>query len=152
LARRDFSATLGKLESSPALGRIPRIAVVACDDAKDSSRAMAHLTQELRVPAVLGFASGKDFVEKLAAPLLAQQALTIVTMATIPNAMRVPQPQPRLFFRTTYSSAAAADPIARLVAEVIEPRVRRGAPANEPTRVAVLRVDTTSSDFSETLF
>ena len=102
LARRDFAETVGGLPPARPGGPRRPLAVVICDDAADPARAAAHLVDDVRVPAILGFAPSKE-VADLAASLfipkgvLALASNTATMLRTIPRAPG----EPRLVWRTT---------------------------------------------------
>ena len=63
LARRDFAETVGGVPSlSPGRAARP-LGVVLCDDHESPARAAEHLVNDLRVPAVVGFARSKEVLD-----------------------------------------------------------------------------------------
>jgi ABC-type branched-subunit amino acid transport system substrate-binding protein len=121
LARRDFAAAFKSLRHDR--GARP-IGIVACDDSADPSRAAAHLARDLRVPAVVGFATGTEAIELANSTFLPAGTLVVSSLNSTPLLARIPQPEggPRLVFRTTYSTTVSARAIAALVGR-FEPRV-----------------------------
>jgi serine/threonine-protein kinase len=152
LARRDFAQILAGSKARPH-GTHP-IAVLSCDDAADSRRALHHLVDEVGVPAVIGFRTSNEAIEAATSSLIPSGVLTVAALNTSPMLSSLPQPQgqPRLVWRTTYSAAEMALPIAQLVPEVLEPELRPRLGAN-PLRVAIVRQDdATGLGFADALF
>jgi serine/threonine-protein kinase len=147
LARRDFADTSGGLPPRRAGQPKRPLAVVLCDDGDDPVRAAEHLVNDVRVPAVLGFARSKevfDLATSLFVPkgVLALAANTSSILRDIPRAAG--EHEPRLVWRVTMSADMIVPPIAAFLADVIEPELRRspGAlQASEPVRVALVRVN-----------
>jgi serine/threonine-protein kinase len=143
LARRDFAEIMrGFRAGGSAL--VHPIAVVSCDDSMDPKRAAHHLVERVGVSAVIGFYSSAEAVELASSTFLPARVLTIASLNASPLVTRVPQPpgEPRLVWRTTYSTATTARALAALVEQIFEPRVRAvpGAiMATRPLRVAVVR-------------
>ncbi len=142
LARRDFeSIARGIPASSP--DKAPRpFAVVMCDDARESRESALHLVNDVGVTAVIGFKSSTEAIE-LTRDIFVPRGIMVV--ATNPSAQVTQVPQPtegaRLVWRAAPVSTLKALPAARLVSQLIEPRLR-GAGAVHPTealRVAFLR-------------
>jgi serine/threonine-protein kinase len=144
LARRDFAESTGGLLPVRPGGPKRPIAVVLCDDRDDPERVAAHLVNEVRVPAILGFARSKEVMElatSLFTPnrVLALAANTASTLQDIP-----PLPGgPRLVYRVTSSPDMIVPVMAAALSEIVEPavRARPGVLAKgEELRVAVVRV------------
>jgi serine/threonine protein kinase/ABC-type branched-subunit amino acid transport system substrate-binding protein len=148
LARRDFAETTGGVPSlSPGRAARP-LAVVLCDDRENPARAAEHLVNDVRVPAIIGFARSKEVLD-LATSLFVPKGVLALASNTASMLRDVPHAagEPRLVFRTTTSADMVAPAVAALLAEVVEPEIRRapGAPrAGEPIRVAVVRVNNAS--------
>ena len=142
LARRDFVQVARGLPSKAGDGPPRPIAIVCCDDANDSAKVARHLVTELQLPAVIGFGSSHEFIG-LAGSLFVPRRVFAVpaeNSSALITSISAPAGEPRLIFRTSLSSAAVAEPVAVLVANVLEPARRaelRGA--TRALRVAMLR-------------
>jgi serine/threonine-protein kinase len=146
LGRRDFlEVTSGLPASKP--GAAPRpIGLLLCDDSTDPSRAARHLVDDLKLPAVIGFARSKE-VSDLAlsifnpAHVLALASNTAAMLTAIP----APPGEPRMVWRTTLSTSTNIEVMSALVGAVVEPDLRaHGLRATEPLRVALTSVDNTT--------
>jgi branched-chain amino acid transport system substrate-binding protein len=115
--------------------RRTRRAVVGCDDVVDARRAATHLVDDVGVPAIVGFGSGKAHVDLAASLLVPRRVLSVSTLTNSAFVTQVPQPAglPRLVWRTSYSVEATAVATAAFVHEALEPRLHRAT-----TRVALL--------------
>jgi len=148
LARRDFAETVNGLPPARDGGPRRPLAVVSCDDAREPSRAAAHLVSDVRVPVVIGFHRSKEVADLAASfftprGVLALASNTATMLRTLPHAPG----QPRLVWRTTVSSDMMDAPVAALVSAVIEPELRavpRLLAPGEPLRVATSRVSNAS--------
>jgi branched-chain amino acid transport system substrate-binding protein len=140
LARRDFAQILAGSKARPH-GTHP-IALLSCDDAADPRRALHHLVDEVGVPAVIGFRTSNEAIEAATSSLIPNGVLTLAALNTTPMLSSLPEPpgQPRLVWRTTYSSGEIALSIAHLIPEVLEPELRPRL-GSEPLRVALVRQD-----------
>ncbi|MDI1442469.1 bifunctional serine/threonine-protein kinase/ABC transporter substrate-binding protein [Polyangium sp. 6x1] len=144
LARRDFAETTGGLPPARPGGPRRPLAVVLCDDATNATRAAEHLVNEVRVPAILGFARSKEVLDLASALFLPKGVLTLA--ANTASALRdIPHApgEPRLVWRVTVSGDMAVPAVRDVLAEVMEPELRR-APGllgpGAPIRVALARV------------
>ncbi|HVY46105.1 MAG TPA: ABC transporter substrate-binding protein, partial [Minicystis sp.] len=148
LARRDFVETSGGLPPARAGGPRRPIGVVLCDDARDPTRAAAHLVEELRVPAVIGFARSKEVADLALASFLPKGVLALAAnTASLLRTIPTTPGEPRLVYRTTTSAEMLVPPDAALVSDVLEPALRAepGALAKgEAMRVALVRVGNAS--------
>jgi serine/threonine-protein kinase len=158
LARSDFAYMLRGMHSGVGSRSARPLAIVACDDAVDAPRAARHLVDDLGVPAIIGFRTSKEVIDLATSVFIPHGVLTVVALDTSPVITRLPRApgQPRMIFRTTYSSAEVAEAIARLVPEVLEPEIRATPGAvhgREPLRVALVRQDDAAGiGFGEALF
>jgi branched-chain amino acid transport system substrate-binding protein len=156
LARSDFAHMLGGMNARGAGGVHP-LAIVACDDSIDASRAAHHLVDEVGVPAIIGFRTSKEVIDLATSLFVPSGVLTIAALNTSPVIASLPHApdQPRMVFRTTYSSAQAAAPIGLLVSNVLEPEIRaeRRTRPSEPLRVALVRQEEPAGiGFADSLF
>jgi serine/threonine protein kinase/ABC-type branched-subunit amino acid transport system substrate-binding protein len=152
LARRDFAHMLAGATAGPHGGH--PLALVACDDAVNPSRALHHLVDDVGVPAVIGFRTSDEAIESATSTLIPKGVLGIAALNTSPIISSLPQVsgQPRMIWRTTYSAAEMALPIAQIVPQLLEPEL---APklGGQPLRVALVRQDdATGLGFADTLF
>ena len=124
LARKDFSHMLAG-ETSRAHGSHP-LALLACDDAVDPSRALHHLVDDVGVPAVIGFRTSDEAIEAATSTLIPNGVLGIAALNTSPMILEPAEGpgQPRMIWRTTYSAAEMALPIAQIVPQLLEPELR----------------------------
>jgi branched-chain amino acid transport system substrate-binding protein len=148
LARRDFAETAGGLPPTRPGGPPRPLAVVACDDAAQAARAAAHLVEEVRVPAIVGFARSKEVID-LAGSLFVPRGVLALAANTATMLRSIPRPEggPRLVWRTTTSVDMVMVPRTAFVAEVLEPAVRAAPGAlrpGEPMRIALVRVNNPS--------
>jgi serine/threonine-protein kinase len=148
LARRDFNEISGGLP--PALPGGPKrpLAVVVCDDASNATRAAEHLVNDVRVPAIVGFARSKEVVDLASSLFIPKGVLALASnqasmLSSIPHAPG----HPRLVWRTTTSAGMVVAPITALLTELIEPNLRQTPGLlmpRAPIRVALARVNNTS--------
>jgi serine/threonine-protein kinase len=157
LARSDFAEMLRGTNARPgATGGHP-LALLACDDATDASRAARHLVDEVGVPAIIGFRTSKEVIDLATSIFIPRGVLAIAALNTSPIIASLPNApgQLRTVFRTTYSSAEAATPIALLLSQVLEPEIRAQSRAGrrDPLRVALVRQeDPAGIGFADSLF
>ncbi len=152
LARRDFASTLASVRRAPG-GPRP-IAIVACDDATDARRAARHLVDDVDVPAVIGFQTSAEVVDLANSLFVPRGIMTIAALNMSPIITSIPHAadQPRLVWRTTYSTSQTAQALATFVPGVLAAQ-RNTAGATAPMRVATVRPkDATGVGFSEQLF
>jgi serine/threonine-protein kinase len=157
LARSDFAQMLRGTNARPGANGVHPLALVACDDATDASRAAHHLVDEVGVPAVIGFRTSKEVIDLATSIFIPRGVLAIAALNTSPIITSLPRApgQPRTVFRTTYSSAEAATPIALLLSQVLEPEIRAESHARgkEPLRVALVRQDDPAGiGFADSIF
>jgi tRNA A-37 threonylcarbamoyl transferase component Bud32 len=141
LARRDFM-TIAHGIPFQAGDRPPRpIALITCDDAGDVERTASHLTNEVRVPAVVGFYSSQEVIDLAASSFIPAGVVAMATQNKSSLVTTIPHPPgaPRLVWRTTVSAAQSAAPVSAVVAEVLEPAIEPLLGAGEALRVALLR-------------
>jgi serine/threonine protein kinase len=138
MARAELAHETSVLSGSNASLHVRPIALVGCDDSVDARRAATHLVDDIGVPAILGFANGKELTELAGSLLIQRHVLSIATITSSPLVLRLPQPAdlPRMIWRTNYSVEAAADATAALLPAAIEPKT--GAAR---TRVTLVRDD-----------
>jgi serine/threonine-protein kinase len=156
-ARKEIAQATAGLQGSGASLHVRRIALVACDDSADEPnggpspralRATHHLVDDLGVPAILGFRSGQEVVELAGGLLIGRGVLSVSTLSANPLVTHVPQPgQPApLVWSTVFSLDGMAHAIARIVPEVLEPRL------SVRSRVVLAREDNGSTlSFAEAL-
>jgi serine/threonine-protein kinase len=146
LARRDFMEVANGIPSEKP-GNVGRpIGLVECDDGVDPLRAARHLTDDLGVPAVLGFARSKEAVD-LALALFNPRGTIAFAANTAPMLSSIPTPpgQPRTVWRVSYSVPMLVSAMASLV-EAVEKELRAShvlAPG-EPMRVLLDRAVNTT--------
>jgi ABC-type branched-subunit amino acid transport system substrate-binding protein len=155
LARADFAQMLAGANARPQGGR--PLALLACDDAVDPHRALRHLVDEVGVPAVIGFRSSNEAIEAATSTLIPKGVMGVAALNTSPMISSLPAGAngERLIWRTTYSAAELALPIAKIVPEVLEPELRsKGGLGKDATmRVALLRQeDAAGLGFADALF
>jgi serine/threonine-protein kinase len=157
LARSDFAEMLGGANGRPD-SRVHPLAIVACDDSVDPWRAARHLVDDVGVPAIIGFRTSREIIDLATSIFIPRGVLTMAALNTSPFIANLPRAagQPRMVFRTTYSSAQAAVPIGVLVSEVLEPAIRApptGLHGDVPLRVALVRQDDAAGiGFADSLF
>jgi ABC-type branched-subunit amino acid transport system substrate-binding protein/tRNA A-37 threonylcarbamoyl transferase component Bud32 len=152
LARKDFAHMLAGA-TSRAHGTRP-LALLACDDAVDPSRALNPLVDEVGVPAVIGFRTSDEAIEAASSTLIPKGVLGIVALNTSPMISSLPQTagEPRMIWRTTYSAAEMALPIAEIVPQLLEAELRPKL-GEQPLRVALVRQDDAAGlGFADALF
>jgi ABC-type branched-subunit amino acid transport system substrate-binding protein len=157
LARSEFAHMLRGTQAGPDAVAAPPLGLVACDDSVDAARAARHLVDDIGVPAVIGFRNSSEVIDLATSTFIPHGVLTVAALNTSPIITSLPRMpnQPRMVFRTTYSSAEAARPIGLLVSNVIEPELR-AHPAvlrNSDLRVALVRQDDAAGiGFADALF
>ena len=142
LARRDFLETTRGIPGHGADDAPRPLGVIACDDTKDEKGSARHLASDVGVPAVIGFRTSQESIE-LSRDVFVPQGLFVASVDHSAQVTQVPQPRdgPRLVWRTVPSSTLSTIPAARLVSDLLEPRLRKAGivTAASPMRVAFLR-------------
>jgi serine/threonine-protein kinase len=156
LARRDFALAHGLPAVRPGTGPRP-LGVVMCDDSVDASRAAHHLVDDIGVPAVIGFYRSQEVVDLASTLFIPRGVVALAAINTSPMVTRIPQPPdvPRMVWRTTVSSSQSASPMAAIVSEVYETRLRqtRVLAPGEAMRVALVRPGNSAGlSFSDAFF
>jgi serine/threonine-protein kinase len=143
LARRDFAEASGGLPPARPGGPRRPIGVVLCDDHESPERAAAHLVDDLRVPAVLGFATSKEVLDLATSTFIPKGVMAVVATGAATTIRDLPRRpgEPRLVWRVTIATDAMTWPFAAIVEHVIEPEMRASLRPGEPMRVALLRHD-----------
>jgi hypothetical protein len=152
LARKELAQATRALAGPGASLRVPRIALVACDDSEDPMRAARHLADEVGVPAIVAGGSGQEVADVAAALLVGRGVLSVASLTPSPLITRVPQPPgvPPMVWRTTFSLDDAARATAHFVQDVFEPRFRT---LQRPMRVVLARDETASAlSFGEAFY
>jgi serine/threonine-protein kinase len=157
LARSDFAHMLRGMNARSGGAAVHPLAIVACDDSIDASRAAHHLVDDVGVPAIIGFRTSKEVIDLATSLFLPRGVLTLAALNTSPVIASLPHApgQPHMVFRTTYSSSQTAAPIGLLVSNVLEPEIRaeRRTRPSEPLRVALVRQeDPAGIGFADSLF
>jgi ABC-type branched-subunit amino acid transport system substrate-binding protein len=157
LARKDFVNIMSGI-TSDVNAVAPPIGVVACDDSAAPQRAARHLVDDLDVPAVIGFRTSAEAVEIGSSLLVPHHVLTMAALNTSPLVTKIPQPSgdPRLVWRTTYSTEESTRAVAAVIESLFEPTFRalpQAVSPSRPLRVAVLRpANTAGGGFANALF
>jgi serine/threonine-protein kinase len=144
MARSEFASMLRGMHAGTQGGH--PLAIVACDDSVDPARAARHLVDDVRVPAVIGFRTSQEVIDLATSMFIPRGVLAIAALNTSPIITHLPHPrgEPRMVFRTTYSSAATVAPVAMLISDVLEPEIRglpRALRRGDALRVALVRQD-----------
>ncbi len=151
LARTEIASATSALSGSNASVHVRRIAIVACDDSVDPMRAARHLVDDVGVPAILGFRSGKEVIDVAGSFLIQRRVLTMSTLTQSSAITRLPQPPdlPRMVWRSTNNFESSGVAAAHFIHDVLEP-----AAGAKPTRVLLVRDDNTVSllPFAETFY
>ncbi len=165
LARQDFAGALGSSASRTGELHTRPIGVVLCDETVDATRAAGHLARDVEAPAVVGFRSAQTALTTIPGVFLPNHVLSFVTISQAADLNRIPEPpgEPRLVWRSTLDSSDMAAPLAALLSDVVEPRIKgAGAGRGEQrggdrerakaTRVAIVRWSGGSRGFAEAAF
>jgi hypothetical protein len=143
LVRRDFVQMTHGIPPISGDAAPRPLAVLACDDSKDSLRIAHHLVDDVGVPAVIGFASSQEVIDLATSIFIPKRVLMLASMNSSALITAIPHPigVPRLVWRTTLSTADVAAPVSVVVSDFFEPRIRaaRAATAEAPIRLALLR-------------
>jgi len=153
LARKDFAdALVGSISREGSMHARP-IAIVACDEAVDPLRAARHLTEDVEVPAVVGFRWAKTASTAISPIFMPQHVLSMVSISQTSAITQIPEPpgEPRLVWRSTLDIGATAAPLAALVSDVLEPRVRAEGLGARPMRVALVHWSTAGGEVAADL-
>ncbi len=159
LVRRDFVQMTHGIP--PLTGDAPPrpLAIVACDDSKDNLRIgiAHHLVDDVRVPAVIGFASSQEVIDLATSVFIPKRVLMIpsVNVSALITAIPHPAGIPRLVWRTAISTADVASPIGVVIGDFLEPRLRAlpSVGADSPIRLALLRSgDASGQSFAGSFF
>ena len=160
LARQDFDQMMSGFTRlrGDAYAQVHPFGVIACDDTKDAMRAGRHLVEDVRVPAIIGFRSAAEIIDVGSALLVPNGVVAVASLSTSPLVTVLPNrpDQPRLVWRTTYSSAETAKAMGHIVPDLLEPQIRATPgvlAASAPMRVALVRMTSRGgSTFNELLF
>jgi branched-chain amino acid transport system substrate-binding protein len=141
LARRDFAQFAQGIPAQAADAPSRPFAFVGCDDATGERASAAHLVNDLRVPAVLGFKSSSEMIDLSTSLFLPQRVFVLTTnFSALITSIPEPPGEPHLVWRSALSSADSVVPVSLFVEDVLEPRVRAaGLRQGEPMRVAFVR-------------
>jgi hypothetical protein len=117
---------------------------VACDEVVDPIRAARHLAEDVEVPAVVGFRWARTTTTAIPPIFLPHHILSFVSINQTAGVTKIPEPpdEPRLVWRSTLDTGASMTPLAALVADVIEPRVRAQGLGTRPMKVALVHWST----------
>ena len=146
LARQDFQMVSKGLPASREGGRPRPIGILGCDDAASATRAAKHLADDVGVQAVIGFHRSNEALELAQSVFFPRGTLMVASLNTSALLTAVPGPpdRPRLLFRTAVSTTQSAPAFAAIVADLLEPALRKGTLKDgEPMRVAVVRPNST---------
>jgi len=142
LARRDFVEATRGIPSHAADGPPRPLAIVACDDVQDPKTSARHLVDDVGVAAVIGFKSGSEAIE-LSRDVFIPSRVFVAAVNSSAQVTQVPQPrdEPRLVWRTSPASTLNAVPAARVVSDLLEPRLRKSGVVTDarPLRVVFAR-------------
>jgi ABC-type branched-subunit amino acid transport system substrate-binding protein len=147
LARQDFVEAVGGLPPVTPGGAVRRIAVVACDDSRDPAAVASHLIDDVRVPAVIGFARSREVTELTASHFHPRGVVALAAnLAPSISALPLPSDGTRLVYRVTTSAASLAPATGAFLSAVLEPALRAtgGRSPGAPLRVALVRVENAS--------
>jgi serine/threonine protein kinase/ABC-type branched-subunit amino acid transport system substrate-binding protein len=145
LARRELSAISAGL---PRNGDVPAapVGLVACDDSANAARAAAHLTQDVHVPAVIGFRASDEVIDLASKFFVPNHVVTIATLNHSPLITKVPQPVegPRLVWRMADSYGQTPEVMSLLIRQVLEPELRAtgGLAPHDRVRAAAILAET----------
>ncbi len=152
LARKEIANATRALDGSNASLRVRRVALVTCDDGDDPMRAARHLVDDVGVPAILGFGTGQKLVDVAGSLLISRGVVAVASLTSSPLVTRLPQPPelPHMVWRTTFSVDDVANATARIVHDVLEPRI---AAPKSPMRVVLARDEKAATEsFAEVLY
>jgi serine/threonine protein kinase len=147
LARQEIAKGTSALAGAGASMRVPRLALVSCDDSVDPMRAARHLVDDVGVPAIVGFGSGQTIVDIAGSYLVKRNVLTVASLTSSPLITRLPRPEglPPMVWRTTFSIDRVADATARMI-PALEPKTGK-------TRVTLVHeTNSLGQSFAETLY
>ncbi len=140
-AREEIARATSGIVGAGASPHVRRIALAICDDSQDPMRAAHHLVDDIGVPAILGFGSGKEIEDVAGKLLIDRHVLTMASLTSSPLVTRIPQPAglPRMVWRTSYSIEAVAEATAAFLRDALETPAQRVAGT---THITVARADT----------
>jgi serine/threonine protein kinase len=145
LARREFASVSAGLPPSGGAPAAP-IGLVTCDDSTNAARVAAHLTQDVHVPAVIGFRASNEVIDLASRFFVPSRTLTIATLNHSPLITKVPQPAggPRLVWRLAASYGQTPEVMTLVIRQAIEPDLRAtgGLALHERLRAAAILEDT----------
>src|SRR5262249_26309795 len=106
LARRDFMQIAHGIPGQKADVAPRPLAVVRCDDEKAAAAAARPLAQDLKVRAVIGFASSQEVIDLATSTFIPAHMLVVASQNVSPLVTAVPQPpgEPRLVWRAVWST------------------------------------------------
>lgn len=126
-------------------GRRP-LGLVLCDDAVDSDRDPPKVEDRARylathVPAVMGFRTSDEALALSRNVFIPSGVLVLLALNQSPVLAQMSAGHPRLVYRTTTNAATFAASMARAVATMLAPEIRRraGLGPDDDVRVAVVR-------------
>jgi serine/threonine-protein kinase len=140
LGRQDFAQMMSGFAEAKGDAPVHPFGLVACDDSADLMRAARHLVEDVQVPAIIGFRSSAEIVDVGNALLIPNGVAAVIPLSTSPlvTSLYHRPGQPRLVWRTTFSSAQAAKAIGHFVPDVLETRLRADT-SKAPLKVALVR-------------
>ncbi len=143
LARRDFAQIAHGIPRIHGDAPPRPFAVISCDDDRDHARVAKHLVEQVGVAVVLGFGSSQEVIDLSTATFLPHRVFVAASLNMGALITSIPHPpgEPRLVWRTIASSKDIAVPTGRVLADLLEPRVRTATKlgASAPIRVALVR-------------
>jgi serine/threonine protein kinase/ABC-type branched-subunit amino acid transport system substrate-binding protein len=155
LARRDIAQVAHGLPAPRSDLPARPLGLVVCDDDANGARAAHHLVDDVHVLAVIGFGSSQEALDLLPTVFLPKRVLSLVTInhADAITSVASPPDLPRLVWRLTTSSGRAAAPMAKVVSDLLEPRMRASMSTSESVHVAFLRPGSiVGASFGDALF
>ncbi len=136
LAVREINRYAGGV---PAGGGARRpLALLSCDDNGPEAEARARFLAD-RVAGVVGFRSSDEALRFSRDIFLPAGVLVISALNASPLLSQLPAGTPRRFYRTAPSATAFAEPLARIVHDMLAPSVRARRPPKPILRVVILR-------------
>jgi ABC-type branched-subunit amino acid transport system substrate-binding protein len=122
LARADFINAAGGLPPIANGGTHRHFAFVACDESANADRAARHLTDDVRVPAIIGPIYSGDLIDVATNVTIGDGVLLISASAT--STLITALADNGLVWRTAPSDTEQGQAIAELVSEAVEPALQ----------------------------
>jgi branched-chain amino acid transport system substrate-binding protein len=141
LARRDFVELAHGIPSHSVDGAPRPLGIIACNDDDHEQESARHLADDVGVPAVIGFKTSAESTALTRDVFLPKRTFVATTnQSLLATTMLQPADSPRLVWRTATNSTQSSVAVARVIADLLEPKLRASSVVTnaKPMRVALI--------------